>query len=382
MSAIDVTSASGAPAAFTAPELTVVVPTFNERANIPILIGRLRDALAGIKWEIIFVDDDSPDGTAAVAKTIGELDGRVRCIRRVGRRGLAGACIEGMLASNARYVVAMDADLQHDEMLLGEMLRRLRSEDYDLIIASRYVAEGCAKGLSSRRLAWSRAATVLVRRILGLDVTDPMSGFFMLRREVIERIAPSLSVEGFKILADILTSAHGKLRVCEVPYVFRPRMHGTTKLDSQVVLDFVGLLVSKATGNAVPTRFVSFLLVGALGVLVHLVSLKAFLTLGFEFVAAQIFATLVAMTSNFFLNNALTYRDQQLTAGAALKGLLLFYLICSVSAVSNVGLAIWLYSNKPVWWLAGLLGSVVGAVWNYAVSSTLVWRRRSSTGWL
>jgi len=273
-----------------------VVPTLNEQANIPILVRRFQAALAGNEWEVIFVDDDSPDGTAAVAKTIGELDGRVRCIRRVGRRGLSGACIEGMLASNARYVATMDADLQHDERLLGEMLRRLRSEGYDVIIASRYLAEGCAKGLSSKRLVWSRAATVLARRILGVDVTDPMSGFFMLRREVIERIAPSLSVEGFKILADILTSARGKLRVCEVPYECTLSL----KLDSQVVLDFVGLLVSKATGNAVPTRFVTFLLVGALGVLVHLVSLKAFLTLGFEFVAAQIFATLVAMTSNFF----------------------------------------------------------------------------------
>ncbi len=162
-----------------------------------------------------------------------------------------------------------------------------------------------------------------------------------------------------------------------VRYLTSFALECTVPLSSTARLDFVGLLVSKATGNAVPTRFVSFLLVGALGVLVHLVSLKAFLTLGFEFVAAQIFATLVAMTSNFFLNNALTYRDQQLTAGAALKGLLLFYLICSVSAASNVGVAIWLYSNKPVWWLAGLLGSVVGAVWNYAVSSTIVWRRLS-----
>jgi dolichol-phosphate mannosyltransferase len=380
MSPIDLASALGSAVAFTAPELTVVVPTFNEQANIPILVGRLQRALAGIEWEIIFVDDDSPDGTAAVAKAIGELDRRVRCIRRVGRRGLAGACIEGMLASNARYVVAMDADLQHDETLLSEMLRRMRSEDCDLIIASRYLAEGCAEGLSRKRLAWSRAATVLARRILGVDVTDPMSGFFMLRREVIERIAPSLSVEGFKILVDILTSARGELRVCEVPCGFRARMHGSTKLDGRVALDFLGLLVSKTTGNVLPARFVSFLLVGAFGVLVHLLSLKAFLTLGFEFVAAQTLATLVAMTSNFFLNNTLTYRDQRLTGAGALKGLLLFYLVCTVGAASNIGVANWLYTNKPVWWLAGLLGSVVGAVWNYAVSSTIVWRRRNSSG--
>jgi dolichol-phosphate mannosyltransferase len=267
MNRIELGSPLDSALAFPAPELSVVIPTFNEQPNLPILVDRLQRALVGIKWEIIFVDDNSPDGTATIAKAIGELDARVRCIRRVGRRGLAGACIEGMLASNARYVAVMDADLQHDEALLGEMLRRLRSEDHDLIIGSRYLAEGCAETLSRRRLAWSRVATALARRILGVDVTDPMSGFFMLRREVVERIAPSLSGEGFKLLVDILTSARGELRVCEVPYGFRARMHGTTKLDIRVALDFLGLLVTKATGNVLPVRFVSFLLVGALGVL-------------------------------------------------------------------------------------------------------------------
>jgi len=358
------------------PELTIVVPTFNEHANIPILVERVAEILSGIAWEIIFVDDDSPDGTAAVAKAIGELDSRVRCIRRVGRRGLAGACIEGMLASNALYVAVMDADLQHDETLLSSMLQHLRKEESDLIIGSRYIADGTADGLSRRRQASSHLAGGLTRLLLGIKVTDPMSGFFMLRRELIEKVASDLSTQGFKILADILTSAHGEIRVREVPYGFRARRHGTSKLDNQVALDFLGLLVSKATKNAVPVRFTSFVLVGASGVVVHLASLKLILTLsGFEFAAAQALATLIAMTSNFFLNNMLTYRDQRLIGAAALKGLLLFYVICAIGAVSNIGVATWLYTNKPVWWLAGLSGSIVGAVWNYSLSSTLVWRR-------
>jgi dolichol-phosphate mannosyltransferase len=192
----------------------------------------------------------------------------------------------------------------------------------------------------------------------------------------VERVAERLSPQGFKILADLLASARGELRVRELPYEFRARLHGASKLDSQVALDFLGLLISKASRNAVPVRFVSFLLVGASGVLVHLATLKACLAgFGMRFAAAQALATLVAMTSNFVLNNALTYRDQRLTGVAALKGLLLFYLICAVGAVSNIGVATWLYSNEPIWWLAGLFGSVVGAVWNYAVSSAVVWRR-------
>jgi dolichol-phosphate mannosyltransferase len=358
------------------PELTVVVPTFNERANVPIVVERVARALAGFAWEIIFVDDDSPDGTAAVAKTLGEHDARVRCIRRVGRRGLAGACVEGMLASSAPFVAVMDADLQHDEALLGEMLRHLRMGQCDLVLGSRYLADANADGLSGRRLWSSRAAGMLWRRILGVEVSDPMSGFFMLRRELAETIAPSLSTQGFKILADILASMPGEVRVRELPYGFRARLHGTSKLDSQVALDFFGLLANKVTRNAIPVRFVSFLLVGASGVVVHLLALKASLSLlGLSFAVGQTLATLVAMTSNFFLNNAVTYRAQRLTGADALKGLIIFYAICAIGAVSNIGVATWLYSNRPSWWVAGLLGSMVGAVWNYAVSSTLVWRR-------
>jgi dolichol-phosphate mannosyltransferase len=360
----------------TAPELTVVVPTFNEVPNVPIVVERVARVLAGVAWEIIFVDDDSPDGTAAIAKALGDHDARVRCIRRVGRRGLAGACVEGMLASSARFVAVMDADLQHDEALLAEMLSRLRGGRYDLVVGSRYLTEGNADGLSRPRLLSSRLAGMVSRRLLKVDASDPMSGFFMLRRQLAEDIAPSLSSHGFKILADILSSSPSPLRVSELPYGFRARLHGASKLDSQVALDFLGLLISKASRNALPVRFVSFLLVGASGIVVHLVVLKALLSLfGLSFAAAQTLATLVAMTSNFFLNNAVTYRDQRLAGVDALKGLLTFYVICAIGAASNIGVATWLYSNRPVWWLAGLLGSIVGAVWNYAVSSALVWRR-------
>ncbi len=359
-----------------APEVTVVVPTFNERANVPLVVEQVATALDGHAWEIIFVDDDSPDGTATVAKELARNDPRVRCIRRVGRRGLAGACIEGMLASTAPYVAVMDADLQHDEALLAGMLKALQSGQHDLIVGSRYLAEGGTEGLSRKRLASSRFAGTLARRTLGVDISDPMSGLFMLRRDVIERTAPKLSTQGFKILADILTSARGELRVHELPYHFRARLHGISKLDSQVALDFLGLLISKATANAVPVRFISFILVGSTGVLVHLGILKfALAVLDLHFAAAQTVATFIAMTSNFFLNNMVTYRDQRLSGTAAIKGLLLFYVICAIGAVSNIGVATWLYSNRPTWWLAGLFGSIVGAVWNYSVSSTMVWRR-------
>ena len=234
-------------------ELSVVVPTFNERENVPILINRLAAALSDIPWEVIFVDDDSPDGTSAVVKEIAATNPRVRCIRRLARRGLAGACIEGILASHATYVAVMDGDLQHDETVLPQMLRELRTGRSDIVVASRHLLRASALGLSSRaRFAGSQLAASLANRLLRIDITDPLSGFFMIRREVVEDIAPRLSTQGFKILIDILASARDRLRLRELPSMMRPRREGTSKLDTRVVLDFAGLLVAKLTHDTVP----------------------------------------------------------------------------------------------------------------------------------
>jgi dolichol-phosphate mannosyltransferase len=360
-----------------APELSVVVPTFNERANIPLLVARLQRTLEGVDWEVIFVDDNSPDGTAAAVRTIGETDARVRCIRRIGRRGLAGACLEGMLASQAGFVAVMDADLQHDETLLAGMLARLRHGDVDLAVASRYVGEGSAEGLAGRRASYSRWSTGLARRLLRVDLTDPMSGFFMLRRPAVEELAPALSSQGFKILLDIVATSRGSLRIAELPYVFRERQHGESKLDARIVLDFFALVMAKLTDDAVSFRFLMFCFVGLTGVFIHMAALAVALDLGgLAFGPAQAVATVAAIGWNFVLNNALTYRDQRLTGWPFLTGLLRFEVICAVGAISNVGVATWIYDYDPEWWIAGLGGALMGAVWNYVVSAAFVWRAR------
>jgi dolichol-phosphate mannosyltransferase len=360
-----------------APELSVVVPTFNERANIPLLVARLQRTLEGTDWEAIFVDDNSPDETAAAVRAIGETDARVRCIRRIGRRGLAGACLEGMLASQARYVAVMDADLQHDETALAAMLARLRRGDVDVAVASRYLGAGSAEGLDGRRANYSRWSSELARRLLKVDLTDPMSGFFMLRRSAVEDLAPSLSSQGFKILLDIVATAGGTLRIVELPYVFRQRQHGESKLDARIVLDFFALVMAKLTDDAVSFRFLMYCVVGLTGVFIHMSALAAALDLGgFAFGPAQAAATVMAIAWNFVLNNALTYRDQRLTGWPFLTGLLRFEIICAVGALSNVGIATWIYGYDPRWWIAGLGGALMGAVWNYVVSAAFVWRAR------
>jgi dolichol-phosphate mannosyltransferase len=359
------------------PELSIVVPTFNERDNVPRLIDMLRAALPDIAWELIIVDDNSPDGTSEAAKAIAATDSRIRCIRRVGRRGLAGACLEGILSSQARYVAVMDGDLQHDETLLLPMLALLRRDTANMVVATRYSGGGSAAALSSHRAWGSRLATTLAHRLLKLELTDPMSGFFMLSRELVEKIAPRLSTQGFKILLDIVVTAGDGLRIAELPFTFRQRLYGESKLDAGVALEYVGLLLAKATDDRVSLRFALFCLVGAIGIGVHFVTLiLGYDLLGLQFVWAQTLAMMVAIASNFVINNALTYRDRRLHGLTFFNGLLRFYLVSLVGLVSNIGVSDWLFVSAQKWWVAGLAGAVIGVVWNYVVASQFVWRSR------
>ncbi len=359
------------------PNLSVIVPTYCEAGNIALMVAALEAALAGIRWEVIFVDDDSPDGTMDVIRALGEHDSRIRAMRRVGRRGLAGAVTEGMLASGADIVAVVDADLQHDEKLLPDMLHDIESGKSDIVIATRYDQSGDASsGFSKTRQLSSMLANALANILLKTNVTDPMSGFFMLKRSIVDTVAPKLAPGGFKLLLDILVSAPSSVRISEKPYVFRPRKVGQSKLDGLVVADFLGLLLAKLTGNMVPPRFFLFALVGATGLIIHLAALRSTIVFaGASFNTAQIMASFIAMTFNFFLNNALTFRDRRLTGFQMLSGLLTFYVVCSVGTLANIGVADLVYNHDPNWWRAGIAGALMASVFNYAVSSAITWRR-------
>jgi dolichol-phosphate mannosyltransferase len=365
------------PQAAVTPQLSVIVPTFNERDNVTALFRRLEATLAGVAWEVLFVDDNSPDGTWDLVRALARQDSRVRCVRRIGRRGLSGACIEGILASSAPCAAVIDADLQHDETQLPRMLALLEAGEADLVIGSRYVEGGSADSFNKQRAGASALATELAQRVLRVKVADPMSGFFMIRRDRFEQLAPQLSTQGFKILLDVVATARGELRVKEIPYTFGSRLHGESKLDSMVALDFLGLVLAKLTNDTVSLRFLLFALVGSTGLFVHLAALFVALEMfNVPFPHAQAFGAFLAMTSNFILNNFLTYRDQRLKGFAILRGLLLFYLVCGVGLLANVGVAFAVFDQEPIWWLAGLAGALMGVVWNYAMSGLFVWRRR------
>ena len=359
------------------PTVSVVVPTYQESANIPILFERIKQALSGAPWELIVVDDDSPDGTSNVAFALAAEDRRIRCLRRVNRSGLAGAVIEGWMSSSADFVAVIDGDLQHDESVLPKMYEALARGSVNLAIGARTRVEGVG-GLSPARQALSDAGAWFFRRIAGARVSDPMSGFFMIRREIVSRLAPRLSPDGFKILVDVILSAGGDLKIVEVPYVFRKRYAGESKLTPLVAIDFLGLVVHHATAGILPIRFVLFAMVGAIGLIVHIVTLSAVLHwfAATNFDAAQLIATIVAMGSNFILNNEITYRPYRYAGLGMVAGFLAFALGCSVGALANLDIASWLFRANETWWVAGMAGALLSVVWNYAVSTNLIWRRR------
>lgn len=356
-------------------ELTVVVPTFKERDNVGRLVDRLKETLAGVAWEAVFVDDDSPDGTSDVLRDIASREPRVRVIQRIGRRGLSSACVEGFLASSSPYLAVIDADLQHDEKLLPEMLKRLKSEPLDIVVASRYAGEGGVEHWDKRRQQISLFSVSVAQRLSRVPLKDPMSGFFMMRRDAFEGTVRNLSQLGFKILLDIMASSPRPLRFVEIPYTFVGRQHGESKLDMMAAWHFGVLILDKLVGRWVPVRFVMFALVGGTGVLVHLAVLYALGDAGLSFLRAQTGALIAAMTSNFFLNNLITYRDQRLRGFGLLRGLLTFYAACAIGAIVNAGVAIQVFAHWPIWWLAGLSGALIGAAWNYGASRMFTWGR-------
>ena len=363
-------------AASPALELAVVIPTYNEAENIPRVLAAVEQALRGIEWEIVFVDDNSPDKTADLIRTLALTNRRVRVLERIGRKGLSSACIEGILATPAPYIAVMDADMQHDESILPKMLERMKTERLDVVVGSRKIAGGSMGEFARERVWLSDVGTRISKLVCRCDVSDAMSGFFLVDRAYFQQVVPRLTGTGFKILVDLLSSSPSSPRIGEVPYHFRNRQRGESKLDLNVELEYLYLLVDKVIGRWVPTRFVIYILVGTLGLLVHLGVLALLYYRGhFDFTISQAAATFAAMTFNFLLNNVVTFRDRRLRGWRVVTGLLTFYVACSLGALMNVSLAKFLLDSHVVWYLAGILGMATSSVWNYGVNTVMTWGR-------
>lgn len=357
------------------PELAIIVPTLNEIDNVDPFIERLDAVLEGIEWELIFVDDDSADGTADHIRAISRRRPEIRVLQRVGRAGLASACIEGLLATSAPYLAVMDADLQHDEAILPAMLDILRQGDTDVVVGSRHVGAGSMGDMPWHRRLLSRLGARISTSVCRCEVSDPMSGYFALTRAYLDGAVRRLSGIGFKILVDLLASNPQRPRVKEVPYQFRSRVYGESKLDINTGIEYFLLVADKLLGDLAPARFIGFIAVGSVGVVLNLlVVMLAYRRLGMPFVEAQTLATLVAMVSNFFINNATTYRDIRLRGLHLIRGLIVYCLACTVGAIANVAVAQFLVDRGLAWYLAAAFGLMIGSVWNYGATYAFTWR--------
>jgi len=358
-----------------AKELAVIIPTYREKENLPVISARLQTLLEGVDWELIFVDDDSKDGSREELLRLSRENPRFRFIRRIGRRGLASACIEGMCATSADLLAVMDADLQHDETILPEMVGALQADDkLDLAVATRYASTGGVGDFSRGRLFMSKMGTVLEKKLLQTSLSDPMSGFFVMRRESFEAAAHRATGRGFKILLDLVLSSPRPLQIREFPYTFRSREFGESKLDFQVGMEFLLLLADKLVGRLIPIRFIFYILVGLSGLVLHLIILGLLhYWQGWEFFNAQLAATVAAMVSNFLINNLVTFRTQSLKGALLVPGVVIYIIICGIGAITNLQVAEYLFRTGTPWWFAGTVGAGIGAVWNYAVSTQVVW---------
>lgn len=362
-------------------EVSIVVPTFNEYENVREIYLRISSAMGPIAWEIIFVDDASPDGTSDAVRNIARHDSRVRLICRHNRRGLSTAVVEGALAASADIVAVIDGDLQHDEAVLPQMIKMIEADEADVVSASRFLGDTVEDGLGSQsRVRMSEDGIKLANRLLRLNLTDPLTGFFVAKRSIILDALPNLSQVGFKILLDVLTASKDRPRVKEVPFEFRKREHGDSKLDKRVVYDFGLFLVERTIGRIIPlpAHFLSFAMINSVGILVHLMVLYPLIKIaGMGFGISQLLATLVAMFFNFAVNNALTYRNQSLTGARFYRGFMLFMLLCSVGIFANVSVASMLHTQYATLnlSLSSTAGALITVVWNYVASKAFIWGR-------
>ena len=357
--------------------LTVVLPAYNERNNIDFLLQNLAkaDMHQQIK-RVIYVDDDSPDGSSEYIKSLANAHFEVLCIHRIGRQGLSSAVVEGVMLADTEYVAVMDADGQHEPTDLMGMLNLALKDKIDFVVGSRFKAQDSLDNHTGLRHFISKKGNALCNFILKRELTDPLTGFFLFKRSIFLGAVRDMKPTGFKILLEFLYRIRSNnIEVVDYPIQFRTRHEGESKLDSRVLLEFIDQILGFLTKGLFPENLFGFLLVGASGLIVHLSLLYILLfPVGVNFELSQSLATLTSMISNFSLNNILTFRRNRLRGWRWVKGLLYFVVVCSIGATANVGAAAYLNNAGESWWLSGLMGILVGTIFNFALSRFFIWK--------
>ncbi len=359
--------------------LSLIVPTYNERENLVPLFESIQRALSDLSnlvYELIVVDDDSPDGTADLAESLAEIY-PVKVIRRINERGLATAVVEGFKQAVGDVLGVIDADLQHPPDVIPNLLREIWN-GADVAVATRYIEGGGTKGWSFSRKMVSKGATFLSHLLLPVtrNVKDPMSGFFLLRRDVLDGV--KLMPIGYKILLEVLAKGRAD-SVVAVPYVFTERVAGKTKFNLREQLNYLKHLYHLSQVDKEIRRFFKFCLVGTSGVFVNMGLLWLLTeTAGFYYLISAIFAIEASIISNFTLNELWTFRDRRGgTARSVLARALKFNLVSAAGVGINLTILYGLTEAFGLYYLASnLIGIAAATLWNFGLSYLWTWHRK------
>lgn len=380
-------------------EVSVILPTYNEAENIPLIVKKLETVLKKFNYEILIVDDNSPDKTYDIAVRLGENNKRIRAIRRVHERGLSSAIVAGFANANGKYRIVMDADMQHDEKVLPLFIEKFR-EGYDLVIGTRRAEGGGTKNWSWIRRFISRVASLMARIILVKKSTDPGSGFFGVSKEYFEKSKDKLNPRGFKILLEFL-ALDDKAKMAEVGYVFLPRIYGTSKLSTKVVLEFLIALYELRIGKVISLEFIKYSMVGLSGVAVNLVfqfigenyifkalALKPFLSFSGSGTAllshisrsqvAVALAIEISIFWNFILNNWWTFKNYKISGfWKLIRGFIVFNFVCLAGALINLSVfSIAMEKLSMNIYVANLTGIIFATMWNYLINVQTTWNEK------
>ncbi len=358
--------------------LSVILPTFNERKNILTLLDELLRLSDSYEIELIVVDDSSTDGTSSSVRELAKKDRRIRLINRLGRAGLSSAIKEGCLCATGEVLAIMDTDGQHEVRSIENGLEKLIEDKLDFVAGSRFLEKSNIKGLSDARRGGSNVANSLARFSLPkryTHLTDFMSGCMLLDRQSCISFIEKIDVNGFKFFYELLAVSKGKLKGEEIELIFQPRQYGSSKLDIAIVWDFLVSLVHTCLQRSIPRKAISFGFVGSTGVFVQFFVVYFLIWfIGIDFEKALPFAVVIAASSNFLINNALTFRSNRLKDRALMIGLFKFLLVSSLPIFANVGLTTTFFNYiSPNILLSQFAGIIVVYIWNYAASSRLVW---------
>jgi len=374
------------------PTLTVIVPTYNEAENIPILIKLLQDRLADFDYEVVIVDDDSPDQTWRVALDAVTDDHRFSVIRRTSDRGLSAAVLTGMSMASGSVMVVMDGDLQHDPAAIPALVSKIIDDGAEVCVASRAVEGGSYGEFSSRRRFVSWVGAQMAHLFLQASVTDPMSGFFAISRQRYDAVVNLVNPRGFKILLEFLARGPRPV-VAEVGYRFGNRIHGTTKLTGSVVVAYLIALIELSVGRFISATFTAYCLVGLVGLTVRS-GVQWLLSVGLLGAAvhprwAVVLAVQLSIISNYALNNAFTFTSRRHRGWSRVGGLIRFQIVSIYGLFVHAGAMALLVDHsrdEGAWGVAELwsihrswpfiIGLGMAMIGNYYLNTTVTWRPR------